>query len=346
MSIDHQTYIKQILQNVDERGYLKQSESSTIEFKESFKSNMPKYSKTMAAFANNKGGYILFGIKDSPRELIGIDKDKDKFDNTKKENITNFLIDHFDPEIMWEMGLVDNEGRWFGYIYVYEAEEKPVICKNNAGNNDIQPGEIYFRYSGESKKIGYSELKKIFDEFREKERSMWMSHIERIAKIGPSNAAILDLLNGDIHIKEIEGAKLIMDKNLIDELRDKAKFIEEGKFSETGGEPTLKIVDEIVNADVVIPALDLNKDYPFLQKQLAEQLGLRPYEVQVLIWKYKIKDDRKYHIEIETSKSGKVHKYSRYALEQLKSILNKQKDIQQFLKGISKEYENRIRSGR
>ena len=233
-----------------------------------------------------------------------------------------------------------------GYIYVYEAKEKPIICKKNAGDNDIQPGEIYFRYSGQSRKIGYSELKKIIDEFREKERRRWMSYIKKIAKIGPSNAAILDLLNGDIHIKEIEGAKLVMDKNLIDELRDKAKFIEEGKFSETGGEPTLKIVGEIVNADVVIPALDLNKDYPFLQKQLAEQLGLRPYEVQVLIWKYKIKDDKKYHIEIETSKSGKVHKYSRYALEQLKSILNKQKDIQQFLKGISKEYENRMRSDR
>ena len=79
MSIDPQTNIKQILQNVDERGYLKQRESSTIEFKESFNfGNMPKYSKTMAAFANNKGGYILFGIKDSPRELIGTDKDKDK----------------------------------------------------------------------------------------------------------------------------------------------------------------------------------------------------------------------------------------------------------------------------
>lgn len=345
MSIDRQTYIKQILQNIDERGYLKQRESSTIEFKESFNfNNMPKYSKTMTAFANNKGGYILFGIKDSPRKLMGIDKDI--FDNIKQEKMSAFLIDHFDPEVKWDIGLADNEGRYLGYIYVYEAEEKPIICKNNSGNNDIQSGEIYFRYRGQSKKIGYSELKKIIDEFREKERRMWMSHIERIAKIGPSNAAILDLLEGDIHIKEIEGAKLIMDKNLIDELRDKAKFIEEGKFSETGGEPTLKIVGEIVNADVVIPALDPNKDYPFLQKHLAEQLGLSPYEVQVLIWKYKIKDGKKYHIGIETSKSGKVHKYSKYALEQLKSILNEQKDIQRFLKGISKEYQNRMRSDR
>ncbi|MCD6317871.1 putative DNA binding domain-containing protein [Candidatus Aerophobetes bacterium] len=345
MSIDHQTYIKKILQNIDARGYLKHRESSTIEFKESFNSkNMPKYSRTIAALANNKGGYILFGIKDSPKKLIGINKDR--FDNIKQEKISTFLIDHFDPEIKWDIGLVENEGKYFGYIYIYEAEEKPVICKKNAGNNDIHSGEIYFRYRGQSKKIGYSELKKIIDEFREKERRMWMSHIERIAKIGPSNVALLDLLKGDIHVKKIEGTNLIMDKNLIDELRDKVKFIEEGKFSEIKGEPTLRIIGEIKTADVVIPQLDPNKDYPFLQKHLAGQLGLRPYDVQILIWKYKIKGDRKYHIEIETSKSGKVHKYSKYALERLKSILNEQKDIQRFLKRISKKYQKRMRSDR
>lgn len=345
MSINHQTYIKQILQNIDDKGYLKHRESSTIEFKESFNfSNVPKYSKTIAAFANNKGGYILFGIKDSPRKLIGINRDR--FDSIKQEKISNFLIDHFDPEIKWDIGLVENERKYFGYIYIYEAEEKPVICKKNAGNNDMQSGEIYFRYRGQSKKIGYSELKKIIDEFREKERRTWMSYIERIARIGPPNVAILDLLRGNIHIKEIEGTKLIMDKNLIDELGEKVKFIEDGNFSETEGEPTLKIVGEIQTADVVIPKLDPNKDYPFLQKHLAEQLELRPYDAQVLIWKYKIKNNRKYHIEIETSKSGKVHKYSKYALERLKTILNEQKDTQRFLKRISKEYQDHIRSSR
>ena len=77
---NHESYIlDNILQRKDKKGNIIARESSEIEFKESFNfGNMPKYSKTMAAFANNKGGYILFGIKDSPRELIGTDKDKDK----------------------------------------------------------------------------------------------------------------------------------------------------------------------------------------------------------------------------------------------------------------------------
>ncbi|MDL1971311.1 MAG: putative DNA binding domain-containing protein [Candidatus Desulfofervidaceae bacterium] len=341
----HETYLKKILQNIDDKGYLRHRESSTIEFKENFNfSNMPKHSKTMAAFANNRGGYIIFGVKDSPRKLIGINKEK--FDNIKQERISTFLIDHFDPEIKWDMGIVENEEKYFGYIYIYESEEKPIICKKNAGNNDIQSGEIYFRYRGQSRKIGFSELKKIIDEFREKERKMWMSHIERIARIGPSNVAILDMLSGDLHVKEIEGAKLVMDRNLIDELRDKVRFVEEGKFSKTEGEPTLKIVGEIQTADVVIPLLDPNKDYPYLQKHLAEHLELRPYDVQVLIWKYNIKGDRRYHIEVETSKSGKVHKYSRYALDRLKNVLKEQKDVDRFLKKISKEYQTQRRHSR
>lgn len=118
MKRDHDVYLKQILKNIDDKGYLKHRESSTIEFKEKFNiSNMPRYAKTMAAFANNKGGYILFGIRDSPRKPVGIDKDK--FNNIKQEKITTFLIEHFDPEIKWDIGIVENDGKYFGYIYIH-----------------------------------------------------------------------------------------------------------------------------------------------------------------------------------------------------------------------------------
>ena len=51
-----------------------------LEFKESFNlGNMDEYAKTMAAFANNRGGIIIFGVKDNPRIPIGIRKEK--FDN-------------------------------------------------------------------------------------------------------------------------------------------------------------------------------------------------------------------------------------------------------------------------
>ena len=79
---------------------------------------------------------------------------------------------------------------------------------------------------------------------------------------------------------------------------------------------------------------------------MAEQLNLRPYDVQILIWKYRLKENKKYHIGVkvtDTNKSGKVHKYSKYALEFLKTKLAEQKDVKKFLNRISKEYQKNRR---
>lgn len=53
---------------LNSKGHIKARESSTNEFKEAFNwSCKADYAKTMAAFANNKGGFLIFGIKDTPK---------------------------------------------------------------------------------------------------------------------------------------------------------------------------------------------------------------------------------------------------------------------------------------
>ena len=48
-------------------------ESSWLEFKESFGwHSLAKYLKTSAAYANTKGGYIVFGVADRPHILKGL----------------------------------------------------------------------------------------------------------------------------------------------------------------------------------------------------------------------------------------------------------------------------------
>ena len=259
--------VTQIIRIIGDDGYIKSRESTSLEFKENFNmGNLNEYAKTMAAFANNKGGIIIFGVRDRPRLPIGITKDK--FDNIKQEKITEFLIDHFSPEIDWDIGIVEIEGKYFGYIYVFESENKPIICKKN--NRDLKTGEIYYRYRGQSRKIEYSELRKIIDELRENEKRMWMKHIEKIAQIGPRNIAFIDLIRGSIETQKLEGSKFIIDRGLLNDLKEKVKFIEEGKFSEKEGYPTLKLIGEVqANDNVIIPDLDVNKDYPYIQKQLA-----------------------------------------------------------------------------
>lgn len=331
-------YVNKVICAVGKDGYIKSRESSSLEFKESFNlGNLSEYAKTMAAFANNRGGIIIFGVKDNPRIPVGVRKEK--FDNIKQERVTSFLIDHFAPEIEWDLGVTEVNEKYYGYIHVLEAYNKPVICKKNYDN--LKSGEIYYRYRGQSRKIEYPELKKIIDEIRENEKRLWMKHIEKIAQIGPQNIAFIDLLRGSIETQEMSCNRLIIDKSLLHDLKEKVKFIEEGKFSEKEGAPALKLIGEVqVSDSIIIPNLELNKDYPYIQKQLAEKLGVRPYDVQVLVWKYKLKSDKKYCISVETSKSGRVFKFTKYALDFLREILEKNKNNKDFLKELSREFQN------
>ncbi|EAH4919660.1 ATP-binding protein, partial [Campylobacter coli] len=46
---------------------LKHRENSQLEFKANFnKADFALYAKTLAAFSNNQGGIIVFGVKDKP----------------------------------------------------------------------------------------------------------------------------------------------------------------------------------------------------------------------------------------------------------------------------------------
>lgn len=334
---NHDKYLSEVLKNVDEQGYLRHRESTSLEYKENFNmGSKSAYTKTMVGFANNVGGYILFGVKNSPRIPLGVNKIR--FDEIKEEQITSFLVDHFEPEVRWDLGVINAGGKDYGYIYVYESEEKPIICSKSA--TELVSGDIYYRYRAQDRKIAFPELKKIMNDNQKKERDAWVRSIENISKIGPNRVAMIDLITGAIEADKMEGSKLIIDKKLLSEIKDKVKFVKEGHFSDTGGEPTLKLIGEVqaVNG-VIVPDVDLNKDYPYIQKSLAEELNVKPYQAQALIWKYKVKGNKKYHVAIETSKSGHVHKYSKALSSHLINILNKKKNKEKFLSDISKEYQ-------
>lgn len=68
-----------------EKNKLIKRESVTLEFKESFNyGSMAMYFRTIASFANRNGGYIIFGVKDKPREPIGLKESKLKKKKDRK----------------------------------------------------------------------------------------------------------------------------------------------------------------------------------------------------------------------------------------------------------------------
>lgn len=219
-------------------------EGTTIEFKESYNhGNISQYFKAMAAFANNQGGYILFGIGDKPRRIIGLkDKSLSQFEELKVEDFTKALLDYFSPEIKWEHCTFEFHDMSFGVIYVYPLMRKPCICKKHydAQNTkySLKEGDIYYRYGGRSERIRYAELASIIDEARKNEERQWLNFAKRAVHIGVSNAALLDLNSGNL---SGTNGSVVIDNELLQKLA----FIQEGKFVETGGTPTLRLIGDI-----------------------------------------------------------------------------------------------------
>ena len=222
-------------------------EGVNIEFKESYNfCNMSQYFRAIASFANTKGGYIIFGVGDRPRRLIGLnDKSLLQFEELKTEILTQALNDYFSPEIRWDHCTFELNNMSFGVIYVYELINKPCICKKSYDDKDdknkkytLREGDIYYRYVGRSERIKYTELNSIIEASRKKEYHRWFNLFKNIARIGVENANLLDLKTGNL--TGAHGA-VVIDADLL----QKINFIQEGKFVETGGSPTLRLVGDI-----------------------------------------------------------------------------------------------------
>ena len=144
---------------VNAKGHLSKRESSSLELKETFNwGSRSRYAKTMAAFANARGGYLVFGIKDRPHELAGMKNDA--FDQLDDADLSQFLNEYFAPELRVERQVYEVGGKEFGVIWVHEATSKPTVCTKNSGDA-LKESDIYYRYRAASSRIRYPELRSL-----------------------------------------------------------------------------------------------------------------------------------------------------------------------------------------
>ena len=231
------------------------NEGITVEYKESFGwKSLSEYFKAMAAFSNRDGGYIIFGIKDKPHELLGLKSEALKrFEEIDNQVWSTHLREHFSPEIIWEKIIFNFEGNNYGVLYTYSAKEKPVICKKDA--DELRKGAIYYRYNSQNSEIDYPELHNTIEEEKNKINSIWMQTIRQIGDSGVTITALLDLKSG-----KMTGANtsLYIDESLLNDI----SFVQEGSFVETGGNPALKVVGQVqtvVGAQRVVVEQERNK---------------------------------------------------------------------------------------
>lgn len=305
---------------------MKHRESKKLEFKANFNfGSMHDYSKTFAAFANSVGGIMVFGVKDSPRKPTGMTNNK--FLDIDPERITHYLNEHFSPEIKWEMYDFEVDGKKFGVILINESRYKPVVCRKETKGQKAKESDIFYRYSGRTERIKFPELQNLLEVNKEIERRKWMEHIQNIAKIGPENIMLMDIMRGEISNEN--NTKIIVDKELLKEI----KFIQEGKFVERDGAPALKLIGSVEGAEAVAPNFNLDDDF-YSTKELGEKLGLLSARgstsyITAVIWKYNMQEDARYY-----QHKGNQKLYSKLAYDFLVSKNLSLEDA----KEISREY--------
>ena len=104
---------------------LKQPEGRRLEFKET----VPKgedLAKTVIAFSNDAGGEIFVGIKNEPREIVGI-PDEALF--RTEEQIANIVADLCEPTILPEITFVAVEDKTVIRVKIHRGSQVPYYLK-------------------------------------------------------------------------------------------------------------------------------------------------------------------------------------------------------------------------
>lgn len=266
--------------------YLFHRESQELEFKEQFNfAGLADYFKDFAAFGNNRGGLIIYGVKDSPRIPTGLNNSAlNQFSKIDPEKISGYLLDIFSPDIYWEQDVIKVDEKYFGVFKIHESPTKPIIAKKDEGRGqEIKNGDIYYRYGGRTQKIQYPELEGIINKRIEYTNNQWLDLMSKIGSAGPQNAAIL---NTEKSLIEKGDSKILV---LEEELANKLKFIKEGQFNEKEGASTLKLIGDVVPIDKIEVVRkikeDLIKKYPLSAMELAAEVKKQlPYISRNEVW--------------------------------------------------------------
>lgn len=119
----------------DVKRLIEEGEGFEIEFKRKV-STPEKIARALIAFANTKGGHILFGVDDDG-SIVGVESEK-----SEVEMIRNAGLLHCSPEIEPLIDIVPFNGDDVIVAYVPESDRKPhMFVGNGNGNGSDHDGD-------------------------------------------------------------------------------------------------------------------------------------------------------------------------------------------------------------
>lgn len=102
-------------------------ESKNVEYKVTVPEKSEKYMKTVVAFANGRGGKIVFGIDDKTLDIVGMDED-----NIYKtmDAITNAISDACEPAIRPDVALQTVKDKTVIVVEILPGAQRPYYIKS------------------------------------------------------------------------------------------------------------------------------------------------------------------------------------------------------------------------
>lgn len=136
-----------------EKNALFSGESVNVEYKRAIPANSEKYMKTVVAFANGRGGRIVFGIDDKTLEVTGMETDT-IFQTM--DSITNAISDSCEPRIFPDVTLQTVEDKTVIVVEIASGKMRPYYLKSKG----IAEG-TYIRVSGTTRAAADYMLKEL-----------------------------------------------------------------------------------------------------------------------------------------------------------------------------------------
>ncbi len=122
---------------------IEEGENIHCEFKRKF-SSKEKIAKEMMAFANTKGGYILFGIDDD-KKIIGVESEKGE-----AELVIDVAKNYIEPPIEFDIQYKELYGKEIVIVVVPESDNKPHRLQDYLNDFDITKAIVTVRVNDKS----------------------------------------------------------------------------------------------------------------------------------------------------------------------------------------------------
>jgi predicted HTH transcriptional regulator len=178
----------------DVKEIIEEGEGFEIEFKRRI-STPEKIARTLIAFANTKGGHILFGVDDDG-SIIGVESEKSEVDLIREAGSV-----HCVPEIQPVIDIVACNGKDVIVAFVEESSDKPHYFAGQSNGQDEEESRVYIRVNDKTV-IASREVVKILRDERPDAPPM---HIE----IGENERRLFSYLDENERITAREFSKLV-----------------------------------------------------------------------------------------------------------------------------------------